>query len=103
LPSGRRTDGSNLNDVTAALLTHVRKNRPGQINHTPAIGFVPSHELLIGHSLERTQEAIARIIDQHINASESLHGDGHGVLDVFWGGNVQLHSPFGHLVANLEK
>ena len=46
-----------MNDMTAALLTQVRKNRPGHINHAPEVGVGLPLEFIAGHFLERTQEA----------------------------------------------
>ena len=43
--------------MTAALLTQVRKNRPGHINHAPEVGVDLPLEFIAGHFLERTQEA----------------------------------------------
>ena len=68
--------------MTAALLTQVRKNRPGHINYAPEVGVDLPLEFIGGHFLERTQEAIASVIDEHIDATESFHGGGDGFLYV---------------------
>ena len=71
-----------MNDMTAALLAQVRKNRPGHIHHAPEVSVDLPLEFIGGHFLERTQEAVASVIDEHIDSTESFHRGGDGFLYV---------------------
>jgi hypothetical protein len=72
------TDGGDVDDVTAATLTHMAYSGAGEIHHAEEIGF--DLRAIVGgrHLLERDELAVTRVVDEHIELAERVEREGHG-------------------------
>jgi hypothetical protein len=74
------TDRRHLKDVTAFLLAHDWYGGPSCVHHAVEAGVHDSLEVLRTYLLEGRNLPVTRIVDQHIQSSESVHREPHGRL-----------------------
>ena len=68
--------------MATALLAHVRQDCARHRHRAEHIHFKLMADLLIGHVLEKAEQAIARIVDQHVNPPEGGQRPGHRAFDL---------------------
>jgi hypothetical protein len=85
--SGKRGDAADrgdLDDVAGALLAHDRQRRLGHPDRAEDVGLDLVAGLLRGDLLDRAEEPVAGVVDDHVEAAELLPGRLHG-------GDVGVH------------
>ena len=84
--AGHRGD---IDHHTPALLSHDGHHRPGGVEHAKDIGVEHGAHGRIAGLLQRGMAAVARVVDQHIDAAEPFQGFGDGVSNAGLIGHVQ--------------
>ena len=66
--------GADVDDVTRALPAHDRQHGAGEVRHAIEVGGELPLDVGCGHLLEIAEEAVARVIDQDVDAPEASNG-----------------------------
>src|SRR3989344_7915076 len=77
--------------MSAALATHVRQYRPGHVEHAEDVGGEQTLGLAGAGFFHRAQHAEPGIVDQHIDAAETLDAFCDGLMRLLLAGHVQAH------------
>ena len=63
-------DGRRRDDRAGSLLAEVRQERLGRPDHPEKVGVDLARELIVGDALERAREAVAGVVEEHVDATE---------------------------------
>lgn len=74
---GDAADGRDLHDVAAALGAHDRQYGLGDPERTEQVRLHLVAQLLFGNLLDHAEQAVARVVDDHLEAAELLVRGGH--------------------------
>ncbi|MNX96141.1 hypothetical protein D3C86_1284430 [compost metagenome] len=77
--------------MTATLASHVRQYRAGDVEHAEHVGGEQALGFAGAGLFHRAQHAEAGIVDQHVNAPETLDAFGDRLMRLFLAGDVQPH------------
>ena len=81
---------ADVDDAARALLAHDRQNRPHDVRHAVEVGRELPLELCGAQLLEVAEQAVARVVDQDVDAAERLHRLVDRRLRLGFVGDVQL-------------
>jgi len=86
---GLAPDARHLHDRAATLAAHVREHQAGQRRRGEEVQLKERPQLLVGCLFHRADLGAAGIVDEHVNATESLKRLGHRSLALVRGGYVE--------------
>jgi hypothetical protein len=75
--AGRRVasaHGGDLDDVAGALLAQDGQRGAADVDHAPEVRLDLRAEVLVGEVLDRVDVRVARVVDEHVEAPESVDG-----------------------------
>ncbi len=75
--------------MPGALLAQLRQNGFGEADEAEDVGLEDRHELGFGRLFDRARDAVARVIDEHIDAAEVRNRIRHRALDRGGVGDVE--------------
>ena len=87
--------------MTRTLPAHVRQHRAGDVEQAEHVGGIELLGLLCARFLDRAQQAVAGIVDQHIDPAERLDGGADGLMCLGFLGDVQLDGQQAVVLAEL--